>query len=105
MTDEETGRRYCRRMRTFLAVACSSAALLIAAFYWDRDADLVLAVLGIVNLVSVSLFSIHMGGIARLLGRNWIVWAFGSIVFLPAGALVAYFRMKNLAKAKAWWPE
>ncbi len=105
MTDEEAGRRYCRRMRTILAAACASAALLIAVFYWDRDADLVLAVLGIVNLLSVSLFSIHIGRIARLLGRNWIAWAFGSIVFSPAGALVAYFRIRNLAKAKAWWPE
>ena len=105
MTDEDTGRRCCRRMRASLAAAYSSAALLIAVFFWDSRSDLILAVLGIVNLIAVSLFSFHIGRIALLLGRNWIAWAFGSIVFSPAGALVAYFRMKNLAKAKAWWPE
>ena len=105
MTDEEAGRRYCRRMRASLAAANSSAALLIAIFCWDRDYDIILAVLGVVNLVSVSLFSFHIGRIALLLGRNWIAWAFGSIVFSPAGAFVAYFRIRNLAKAKAWWPE
>lgn len=105
MTDEETGRRCCKRMRASLAAALSSAVLLISVFFWDRDIDLILAVLGIVNLISVSLFSFHIGRMALLMGRNWIAWAFGSVVFSPAGALVAYFRMKDLAKARAWWPE
>ena len=105
MTDEETGKRCCRRMRASLAAALSSAALLVAAYFWNRDFGVILAVLGIVNLISVSLFSFHIGRMALLLGRNWTAWAFGSIVFSPAGALVAYFRMKDLAKARAWWPE
>lgn len=105
MTNDEPVKRYCRQMRASLAAALSSAALLISVFFWDRDIDLILAVLGIVNLVSVSLFSYHIGRMALLLGRNWSAWAFGSIVFSPAGALVAYFRMKNLARARAWWPE
>ena len=92
-------------MRASLTAAYSSAALLIAVFLWDSESDLILAVLGVVNLVAVSLFSFHIGRIALLLQRNWIVWAFGSIAFSPAGALVAYFRMKSLAKARAWWPE
>ncbi len=105
MTDEETGRRSCRQMRASLAAAYVSGALLIAVFCWDRDYDLTLAVLGIVNLVSVSLFSFHIGRVALLLGRNWVAWAFGSIVFSPAGALVAYLKMKNLARERAWWPD
>lgn len=105
MTDVEPGMRYCRLMRASLAAAYVSGVLLIAAFFWDRHFDLIFAVLGIVNLIAVSLFSYHIGRVALLLGRNWIVWAFGSIAFSPAGALVAYVRMKNLAKEQGWWPE
>lgn len=105
MTDEETGRRCCRRMRASIAAACSSAALLVAAFLSDREVDSLPAVLGIVNLVSASLYSFHVGRIAMLLGRSWVTWGFGSVAFPPVGALIAYFRLRRLAREKSWWPE
>ena len=105
MSEEESIKRYCRQMRASLAAALSSGSLLTAMFFWNRHSDVILAVLGFLNLVSMFLFSFQVDRIARLLGRNWIAWTFGSIVFSPAGALVAYFRMKALAQERAWWPE
>ena len=104
MTKDDPVTRCCRRMRASLAAAYVSGALLIAVFFWNRDLDLILAVLGIVNLISVSLFSFHTGRIALLLGRSWIARAFGSIMLSPAGALVAYFKIRHLARERAWWP-
>jgi len=60
-------------------------------------------VLAVVNAVSVYLFGFYIGRLALLLDKNWILWAFGSVIVSPFGAIVAYVKMRKLAIEKGWW--